>query len=181
MGIVSNFLGKNCSNNILWRLVYCRKEVIDRCPEEFKIRCLKDIQSLFGGRNPFFAGYGNRPNVRVFFEYIVPLLSLSFPVSLFLPLSLALFLFDQCLYRVTWVTHGPLKRKKELSSFRSVWSVNEWHFPSLLSLSYLYLYLSPFRTLTPTEPSGSPYLGSLPSTRRASCATSSPKTSRPRK
>jgi len=39
-----------------------RREVIDRCPEEFKIRCLKDIQTLFGGRNPFFAGYGNRPN-----------------------------------------------------------------------------------------------------------------------
>jgi len=39
-----------------------RKEVIDRNPEEFKIRCLKDIQSLFEGRNPFFAGYGNRPN-----------------------------------------------------------------------------------------------------------------------
>jgi phosphatidate phosphatase LPIN len=39
-----------------------RKEVIDRNPEEFKIRCLKDIQSLFQGRNPFFAGYGNRPN-----------------------------------------------------------------------------------------------------------------------
>jgi len=39
-----------------------RKEVIDRNPEEFKIRCLKDIQSLFPGRNPFFAGYGNRPN-----------------------------------------------------------------------------------------------------------------------
>jgi len=39
-----------------------RKEVIDRNPEEFKIRCLKDIQSLFEGKNPFFAGYGNRPN-----------------------------------------------------------------------------------------------------------------------
>merc|ERR1712156_997678 len=39
-----------------------RREVIDRNPEEFKIRCLKDIQSLFGEKNPFFAGYGNRPN-----------------------------------------------------------------------------------------------------------------------
>jgi len=39
-----------------------RREVIDRNPEEFKIRCLKDIQSLFEGKNPFFAGYGNRPN-----------------------------------------------------------------------------------------------------------------------
>jgi len=39
-----------------------RREVIDRNPEEFKIRCLKDIQSLFGETNPFFAGYGNRPN-----------------------------------------------------------------------------------------------------------------------
>ena len=40
-----------------------KREVIDRNPEEFKIRCLKDIQSLFNGTNPFFAGYGNRPNV----------------------------------------------------------------------------------------------------------------------
>ena len=39
-----------------------KREVIDRNPEEFKIRCLKDIQSLFEGKNPFFAGYGNRSN-----------------------------------------------------------------------------------------------------------------------
>merc|ERR1712059_55323 len=39
-----------------------RREVIDRNPEEFKIQCLKDIQSLFEGKQPFFAGYGNRPN-----------------------------------------------------------------------------------------------------------------------
>jgi len=39
-----------------------RREVIDRNPEEFKIRCLKDLQSLFEDKNPFFAGYGNRPN-----------------------------------------------------------------------------------------------------------------------
>lgn len=39
-----------------------RREVIDRNPEEFKIRCLKDLQSLFEEKNPFFAGYGNRPN-----------------------------------------------------------------------------------------------------------------------
>ncbi len=42
-----------------------KREVIDRNPEEFKIRCLKDIQSLFNGKNPFFAGYGNRPNVSI--------------------------------------------------------------------------------------------------------------------
>ena len=41
-----------------------KREVIDRNPEEFKIRCLKDVQSLFEDKNPFFAGYGNRPNVR---------------------------------------------------------------------------------------------------------------------
>ena len=40
-----------------------KREVIDRNPEEFKISCLKEIQSLFGSKNPFFAGYGNRPNV----------------------------------------------------------------------------------------------------------------------
>eukprot|EP00092_Neocalanus_flemingeri_P029683 GFUD01032230.1.p1 GENE.GFUD01032230.1~~GFUD01032230.1.p1 ORF type:complete len:315 (+),score=103.38 GFUD01032230.1:43-945(+) len=39
-----------------------RREVIDRNPEEFKIRCLKDIHTIFEEKNPFFAGYGNRPN-----------------------------------------------------------------------------------------------------------------------
>ena len=34
-----------------------------RNPEEFKIHCLKDIQSIFDGKRPFVAGYGNRPNV----------------------------------------------------------------------------------------------------------------------
>ena len=52
-------------------------QVIDKNPEEFKIRCLMDIRRCFEGRNilaeqplaerknPFFAGYGNRPNVRI--------------------------------------------------------------------------------------------------------------------
>jgi len=51
-----------------------KREVIDKNPEEFKIRCLMDIRRCFEGRNilgeqpvaerknPFFAGYGNRPN-----------------------------------------------------------------------------------------------------------------------
>ncbi|KAK2720785.1 hypothetical protein QYM36_004604 [Artemia franciscana] len=39
------------------------REVIERKPEEFKIACLKDIQSLFpSDSNPFYAGYGNRVN-----------------------------------------------------------------------------------------------------------------------
>lgn len=38
-----------------------QKEVIEKKPEEFKIRCLKDIQSLFdNGYNPYYAGYGNK-------------------------------------------------------------------------------------------------------------------------
>ena len=37
-----------------------KREVIDRRPEEFKIAALTDIRSLFGGRNPFYAGFGNR-------------------------------------------------------------------------------------------------------------------------
>jgi len=41
-----------------------KQEVIDRQPEVFKIKCLKDLQCLFGGPmySPYFAGYGNRPN-----------------------------------------------------------------------------------------------------------------------
>ncbi|KAI7890488.1 Lipin/Ned1/Smp2-domain-containing protein [Mucor mucedo] len=36
------------------------REVIIRKPEMFKMACLKDIQRLFGGRDPFYAGFGNR-------------------------------------------------------------------------------------------------------------------------
>jgi phosphatidate phosphatase PAH1 len=39
--------------------------ILFRNPEEFKIRCLKDIQTIFEEKNPFFAGYGNRPNVSI--------------------------------------------------------------------------------------------------------------------
>jgi phosphatidate phosphatase LPIN len=38
-----------------------QKEVIEKKPEEFKISCLKDIQSLFPKHNnPYYAGYGNK-------------------------------------------------------------------------------------------------------------------------
>ncbi|PKC70831.1 LNS2-domain-containing protein [Rhizophagus irregularis] len=36
------------------------REVIMRKPEVFKMACLRDVQKLFGDRNPFFAGFGNR-------------------------------------------------------------------------------------------------------------------------
>ncbi|CAF3398659.1 unnamed protein product [Rotaria socialis] len=38
------------------------REVVVRISEEFKIECLKSIASLFQGKNPFYAGFGNRPN-----------------------------------------------------------------------------------------------------------------------
>ncbi|CAG7834935.1 unnamed protein product [Allacma fusca] len=37
------------------------REVIEKKPEEFKIACLRDIQTLFPS-NPFYAGYGNKIN-----------------------------------------------------------------------------------------------------------------------
>ena len=57
-----------------------KREVIDRNPEEFKIRCLKDIQSLFDGKNPFFAGYGNRPNVSGYLLFLI-----KYFMKIFLP------------------------------------------------------------------------------------------------
>lgn len=36
------------------------REVIMRKPEVFKMACLKDIQRLFDGKDPFYAGFGNR-------------------------------------------------------------------------------------------------------------------------
>ncbi|CAF0887157.1 unnamed protein product [Rotaria sordida] len=38
------------------------REVIAKKPEDFKIECLKNIASLFPGKNPFYAGFGNRIN-----------------------------------------------------------------------------------------------------------------------
>ncbi|KAG0250852.1 hypothetical protein BG011_008035 [Mortierella polycephala] len=36
------------------------REVIIRKPEVFKMACLRDVKKLFGERNPFYAGFGNR-------------------------------------------------------------------------------------------------------------------------
>lgn len=46
------------------------REVIERKPEQFKIECLSDIKRLFGDKNPFYAGYGNRINVSNFCHLI---------------------------------------------------------------------------------------------------------------
>lgn len=44
----------------------CPREVIEKKPEVFKIACLSDIQQLFlPHRQPFYAAFGNRPNVSV--------------------------------------------------------------------------------------------------------------------
>ena len=43
------------------------REVIAKKPEDFKIECLKNIASLYPGKNPFYAGFGNRINVRFVF------------------------------------------------------------------------------------------------------------------
>lgn len=41
------------------------REVIEKKPEQFKISCMSDIKALFPADcNPFYAGYGNRINVR---------------------------------------------------------------------------------------------------------------------
>lgn len=37
------------------------REVIEKKPEEFKIKCLDDVKKLFPS-NPFFAGFGNKSN-----------------------------------------------------------------------------------------------------------------------
>ncbi|KAF9156624.1 hypothetical protein DFQ26_009292 [Actinomortierella ambigua] len=51
------------------------REVIMRKPEEFKMACLRDIKRLFGERNPFYAGFGNR------YTDMLSYRSVSVPVS----------------------------------------------------------------------------------------------------
>lgn len=41
--------------------------MIEKKPEKFKIECLNDIKNLFApSKQPFYAAFGNRPNVSVF-------------------------------------------------------------------------------------------------------------------
>lgn len=55
------------------RLLYSfYEEVILKRPDRFKIACLKDIRSLFPlNHQPFYAGFGNRPTVKIIFFRIV--------------------------------------------------------------------------------------------------------------
>lgn len=41
-------------------LTSLHREVVLRKPEVFKMACLRDIKRLFGDRNPFYSGFGNR-------------------------------------------------------------------------------------------------------------------------
>ena len=43
-------------------LVAIKKEIIDGASVFFKTSCLRKLQRLFAAENPYFAGYGNRPN-----------------------------------------------------------------------------------------------------------------------
>jgi len=36
------------------------REIIIKRPEDFKIACLENLKGIFGGNNPFVAGFGNR-------------------------------------------------------------------------------------------------------------------------
>ena len=61
--------------------------MIEKKPEVFKIACLSDIQQLFLPQGqPFYAAFGNRPNVSVFFPRAeAPLPAASPPASPCLP------------------------------------------------------------------------------------------------
>lgn len=56
---------KNDENMSTFDLDCFSREVIAKKPEDFKIECLKNIVSLFPNQNPFYAGFGNRTNVRL--------------------------------------------------------------------------------------------------------------------
>lgn len=46
------------------------REVILRKPHEFKMNILRRLRSLFGNKNPFYAGFGNRITVGIIFIII---------------------------------------------------------------------------------------------------------------
>lgn len=59
----------SCKTAVLnwWLYLFFYREVIEKKPEKFKIECLNDIKNLFApSKQPFYAAFGNRPNVSVF-------------------------------------------------------------------------------------------------------------------
>lgn len=60
--------GKTTISNLVIDFVFLfwPREVIEKKPEKFKIECLNDIKNLFApSKQPFYAAFGNRPNVSV--------------------------------------------------------------------------------------------------------------------
>ncbi|VDK58289.1 unnamed protein product [Anisakis simplex] len=51
-------------------LMAFRREVIDRCPEDFKIAALSDLKECFPVEQPFYAGFGNRPNDVIAYRHV---------------------------------------------------------------------------------------------------------------
>lgn len=51
---------------VLCKYLIVLREVIERRPDRFKINCLSDVVVLFPDDHPpFYAGFGNRPTVRI--------------------------------------------------------------------------------------------------------------------
>lgn len=64
------FWGTHASENYHFEfgdyIYFSLREVIEKKPEKFKIECLNDIKNLFApSKQPFYAAFGNRPNVSV--------------------------------------------------------------------------------------------------------------------
>lgn len=66
MKIFPRTYSKKTTISIWWLYLFVFREVIEKKPEKFKIECLNDIKNLFApSRQPFYAAFGNRPNVSV--------------------------------------------------------------------------------------------------------------------
>ena len=74
------------------------REVIAKKPEDFKIECLKNIASLFPGKNPFYAGFGNRINVSFSYtlnKYYFFVIEFLFPIIPYRSKKVACFSLEQ--------------------------------------------------------------------------------------
>ncbi|KAM7038027.1 phosphatidate phosphatase LPIN3 isoform 1-T1 [Acridotheres tristis] len=66
LGQILPQLGKDWTHRGIVKLFHkIHLEVIEKKPEVFKVTCLTDIRKLFATKCPFYAGFGNRPNVSV--------------------------------------------------------------------------------------------------------------------
>ncbi|KAF9958208.1 hypothetical protein BGZ70_009284 [Mortierella alpina] len=150
------------------------REVIMRKPEEFKMACLRDIRRLFGDRNPFYAGFGNRITDALSYRSVNVPSSRIFTIDSGGEVKLELLSSYKSSYlALNDLVNEIFPGKRQAPEFND-W--NFWRAPSLTSAGPLKTRASipTFASSTPTAPNSYPSAKQLRSPHQSQSGSSPP-------